>query len=97
MTLNLDRRTYRRHLCRLAFSKRTPQNPGNLVLNPTAGTKRGLRLLVVSAPLARGVGGVENPKPDKVMVWVGGVGTSTHAPTPQPLYGGGSSALAEKP
>ena len=54
-------------------------------------------MLVVSAPLARGVGGVENPKPDKVMVWVGGVGISTHAPTPQPLYGGGSSALAEKP
>ena len=54
-------------------------------------------MLVVSAPLARGVGGVENPKPDKVMVWVGGVGISTHAPTPQPLYGGGSSALAGKP
>ena len=59
--------------------------------------KTTLWLFVVFAPLVRGVGGVENPKPDKVMVWVGGVGTSTHAPTPQPLYGGGSSALAEKP
>ena len=58
-----------------------------------AGAKRELRLLVVSAPLARGVGGVENPKPDKVMVWVGGVGISTHAPPNHFMEGGRAHSL----